>query len=140
MKPDIVLQAIAETGGVIGMSAAPHTTLSRSHPRHSIDSVMDHFRYCIDLVGIDHVAFGPDTLYGDHVQLHRVFARLLGLAGTARGPAFDPVAYVDGLENPTENFANICGWLVRHGFGDEAVRAVIGGNIYRALQSAWVGP
>jgi membrane dipeptidase len=140
MKPDDVLRAVAETGGVIGMSAAPHTTLSRSHPRHSIDSVMDHFRYCIDLVGIDHVAFGPDTLYGDHVQLHRVFARLLGLAGTARGPAFDPVAYVDGLENPTEKFANICGWLVRHGFGDEAVRAVIGGNIYRALQSAWVGP
>ena len=32
---------------------------------------MDHFRYCVDLVGIEHVAFGPDTLYGDHVQLHR---------------------------------------------------------------------
>ena len=62
MKPDDVLRAVAGTGGVIGMSAAPHTTLSAAHPRHSIESVMDHFRYCIDLVGIDHVAFGPDTL------------------------------------------------------------------------------
>jgi membrane dipeptidase len=139
MKPDDVLRAIAATGGVIGMSAAPHTTLSAGHPRHSIESVMDHFRYCVDLVGIEHVAFGPDTLYGDHVQLHRIFAHLLGIAQVTRGPAFEPVAYVDGLENPTENFGNICGWLVQHGFDDDDIRAVIGGNIYRALRSIWVG-
>ncbi len=139
MKPDDVLRAIAATGGVIGMSAAPHTTLSAAHPRHSIESVMDHFRYCVDLVGIEHVAFGPDTLYGDHVQLHRIFAHLLGIAQVTRGPAFEPVPYVDGLENPTENFGNICGWLVRHGFDDDAIRAVIGGNVHRVLRSIWVG-
>jgi membrane dipeptidase len=139
MKPDEVLRAVAETGGVIGMSAAPHTTLSGAHPRHTIESVMDHFEYCAELVGLDHVAFGPDTLYGDHVALHRVFGHLLGLSAS-RGPAFEPVAYVDGLENPTENFANICGWLVQRGFDDEAAQAVLGGNIYRALQSIWVAP
>jgi membrane dipeptidase len=139
MKPDDVLRAVAGTGGVIGISAAPHTTLSAAHPRHSIESVMDHFRYCAELVGIDHVAFGPDTLYGDHVQLHQIFAHLLGLHA-ARGPAFEPVAYVDGLENPTENFPNICGWLVQHGFSDTEIRAVIGGNIYRALQALWATP
>jgi membrane dipeptidase len=139
MKPDEVLRAVAQTGGVIGMSAAPHTTLSASHPRHSIASVMDHFRYCADLVGIEHLAFGPDTLYGDHVQLHKIFARLLSLSAI-QGPSFDPVPYVDGLENPTENFGNICGWLVSHGFNDDEIRAVIGGNVYRALASAWVAP
>jgi membrane dipeptidase len=139
MKPDEVLRAVAETGGVIGMSAAPHTTLSGAHPRHTIESVMDHFEYCAELVGLDHVAFGPDTLYGDHVALHTVFGHLLGLSAS-RGPAFEPVAYVDGLENPTENFANICGWLVSRGFNDEAARAVLGDNIYRALQSTWVTP
>jgi membrane dipeptidase len=137
MKPDDVLRAVAETGGVIGMSAAPHTTLSAAHPRHSIESVMDHFSYCVDLVGIEHVAFGPDTLYGDHVMLHKIFARLLSL-GAFRGPAFDPVEYVDGLENPTENFGNIIGWLVSHGYDDDAIRAVVGGNIDRALQAIWV--
>jgi membrane dipeptidase len=139
MKPDDVLRAVAGTGGVIGMSAAPHTTLSAAHPRHTIESVMDHFRYCADLVGIDHVAFGPDTLYGDHVQLHQVFAGLLGLGRATSGPDFERVGYVDGLENPTENFANICGWLVQHGYDDDAIRAVLGGNIYRALQSVWIG-
>src|SRR6266700_200705 len=138
MKPDHVLRAVAETGGVIGMSAAPHTTLSAAHPRHSIESVMDHFSYCVDLVGIEHVAFGPDTLYGDHVMLHTIFARLLSL-GATRGPDFEPVGYVDGLENPTENFANVIGWLVKHGYDDASVEAVVGGNVYRALQDIWVG-
>ncbi|HEY3975624.1 MAG TPA: membrane dipeptidase [Streptosporangiaceae bacterium] len=137
MKPDDVLRAVAQTGGVIGMSAAPHTTISTAHPRHTIESVMDHFEYIAGLVGIEHVAFGPDTFWGDHVALHRIFAHLLSIKA-ARGPAFEPVDYVDGLENPTENFANICGWLVAHGYSDADIRAVLGGNIYRALQSIWV--
>ena len=137
MKPDDVLRAVADTGGVIGMSAAPHTTLSHSHPQHTIESVMDHFTYIADLVGIEHVAFGPDTLYGDHVALHRIFAHLLSIKA-ARGPEFEPVSYVDGLENPTENFPNICDWLVAHDYSDDEIRAVLGGNIYRALQAIWV--
>jgi membrane dipeptidase len=139
MKSDDVLRAVAESGGVIGISAAPHTTLSHEHPRHTILSVMDHFRYCVDLVGIEHVAFGPDTLYGDHVGLHTVFGHLLKLGAAAPGgPAFDKVEYVDGLENPTENFGNICGWLVSEGFSDKEIAAVLGGNILRALESIWV--
>ncbi len=137
MKPDDVLLAVAGTGGIIGMSAAPHTTLSATHPEHTIHSVMDHLLYCIDLVGIDHVAFGPDTLYGDHVALHRIFADLLQVAVAQGGPSFPRVPYVDGLENPTENFPNICGWLVAHGFGDDDIRAVLGGNILRALGAIW---
>lgn len=135
MKPDDVLRAVAGTGGVIGMSAAPHSTLSHRHPRHSIESVLDHFRYCVDLVGIEHVAFGPDTLYGDHVALHTVFGHLLGHA--AAGPPHEKVAYVAGLENPTENFRNICEVLVRDGFTDSEITAVLGGNILRALTGIW---
>lgn len=137
MKGDDVLRAVAETGGVIGMSAAPHTTLSHAHPLHSIDSVMDHLLYCIDLVGIEHVAFGPDTLYGDHVGLHTVFSGLLGTA-FRDAPPFERVKYVDGLENPTENFWNIAGWLVQNGFSDEDIVAVLGGNIMRALKEIWI--
>src|SRR6202035_2198550 len=64
LKGDDVLRAVADTGGVIGISAAPHTTISASHRTHSIASVMDHFPYCADLVGLDHVGFAPDTPYG----------------------------------------------------------------------------
>src|ERR1700693_514351 len=136
MKSDDALRAVAETGGVIGISAAPHSTLSHAHPHHNIHSVMDHFEYCVDLVGIEHVAFGPDTLYGDHVDLHNVFARML-FATAPKGPSFEKVPYVDGLENPTENFENISGWLVQNKFSDADIAAVLGGNIMRALRGIW---
>lgn len=137
LKSDDCLKAVAASGGVIGMSAAPHTTISHEHTRHSIDSVMDHFEYCANLVGIDHVGFGPDTLYGDHVGLHTTFAALLGKAATTTD-TFERVPYVDGLENPTESFHNIAAWLVHHGYSDEDIVKALGGNIMRTLRDIWV--
>jgi membrane dipeptidase len=137
LKSDEALKAIAAKGGVIGMSAAPHTTISYAHTTHSILSVMDHFLYCLDLVGIDHVAFGPDTLYGDHVGLHTTFASLMSSAAATATP-YERVAYVDGLENPTESFHNIAAWLVHNGFSDDDIVKVLGGNIMRVLDEAWV--
>ena len=51
---------------------------------------MDHFPYCVELVGIEHVAFGPDTLYGDHVGLHTTFAGPVSLARMG-GPSYEKV-------------------------------------------------
>jgi membrane dipeptidase len=137
MKPDEVLRAVADSGGLIGISAAPHTTLSPGHTCHSIESVMDHFEYCVDLVGKEHVAFGPDTLYGDHVALHHVFAAMLDIGTATAGPDFTPVAYVEGLENPSECFPNLCASLVRRNWSDEDIGLVLGGNIVRVLGAVW---
>jgi membrane dipeptidase len=138
MKPDEVIRACASAGGLIGIEAAPHTTLSPIHPRHSIDSVMDHFEYCADLVGIDHVAFGPDTNFGDHVAWHREFARHLGSdAEPLQAPEYPEVAFVDGLENPAEAFPNIARWLVAHGYTDDDIGKVLGGNVLRVLDAVW---
>ncbi|HKR99182.1 MAG TPA: membrane dipeptidase, partial [Candidatus Dormibacteraeota bacterium] len=137
MKSDEVIVRCAEKGGVIGLEAAPHTTLSEAHPAHSLESVMDHFTHCVDLVGIDHVAFGPDTLFGDHVGLHRAFASQLSVGDLRGAQQFEEVDYVDGLENPGECFHNICGWLVKHGYGDDDIRKVIGGNALRTLGEIW---
>lgn len=137
MKPDEVIVACAKRGGVIGLEAAPHTTLSEAHPAHSIESVMDHFTHCVDLVGIDHVAFGPDTLFGDHVGLHRAFASQLSVGELRGRQDFEEVDYVEGLENPGECFHNITGWLVKHGWSDEDIAKVVGGNALRVLGEIW---
>jgi hypothetical protein len=86
MKPDWVLRACAEKSGVIGIEAAPHTTLTERHRDHSIDSFMEHFEYVANLVGIDHVAFGPDTMFGDHVGIHHAFARQLSIPQSHQPP------------------------------------------------------
>src|SRR5437879_8613331 len=62
MKPDEVIKACAEKGGVLGVEAAPHTTLTKKHPRHSIETYMEHFEYYAAVAGIDRVGIGPDSL------------------------------------------------------------------------------
>src|SRR5213080_5246381 len=137
MKPDEVLKAMAEKGGVIGIEAAPHTTLTKKHPKHSIESYMEHFEYCADLMGIDHVAFGPDTLFGDHVGLHHYFAKQLSIRSAHGTQQFEEVEFVDGIENPAEAFPNIVRWLVKHDYSDGDSAKAVGGNVMRGLEEAW---
>jgi membrane dipeptidase len=137
MKPDDVVTACASKGGVIGVEAAPHSTLSPHRPVHDLEAVMDHFRYLVDLVGIDHVGFGPDTLFGDHNALQRVFTPHWD-HGSRPMPQHQPEPpYVAGAENPAETFRNITAWLVSHDYSDEDIRKVIGGNALRVLSEIW---
>src|SRR2546425_5598580 len=137
MKPDEVLKALAAKGGVIGIEAAPHTTLTKKHPKHSIESYMEHFEYCADRIGIDHVAFGPDTLFGDHVGLHHYFAKQLSIRSAHGTQQFEEVEFVDGIENPAEAFPNIVRWLVKHDYSDGDIAKAIGGNVMRVLDEVW---
>ena len=137
LSPDEVIKACAARGGVIGIEAAPHTTITKNHPEHSIDSYMEHFKYIVDLVGIDHVAFGPDTLYGDHVGLHDVFSKQLSTKNTQAMNKFKKVEYIRGLENPTESSKNILRYLVKENYSDNDIEKVLGKNIIRVLDKVW---
>jgi membrane dipeptidase len=137
LKDDETLIELAERGGVIGIEAAPHTTLTESHREHSLESVMEHFAYCVDLVGIDHVGFGPDTMFGDHVGLHTAFAQHLSVRAIHGDMEFPRVKFVDGLENPAD-FVNIVRWLVKHEYSDDEIVKAIGANALRVLEQVWV--
>lgn len=141
LAPDEVLEACAAKGGVVGIEAAPHTTLTEQHRDHSLESFMEHFEYVKELVGIDHVGFGPDSVYGDHVGLHHTYAANLSIEeshGTGKPDQhFEEVEYVRGLENPTEGSKNIFRWLVKHGYSDEEITKVMGGNALRLLDEVW---
>lgn len=141
LVPDRLMEAVAAKGGVIGIEAAPHTTLTQRNPVHTLESFMEHFEYVKALVGIDHVGFGPDTVYGDHVGLHHTYVAALSLKDSKRSKdpnqTFDEVEYVEGLENPTEGSTNIVRWLVRAGYSDEDIEKVMGGNALRVMEEAW---
>lgn len=141
LAPDDVMEAVATKGGVIGIECAPHTTLTKNHRRHNLDAFMEHFEYVHALVGIDHVGFGPDTVYGDHVGLHHTYAANLSIKDSRGGGKpdqhFEEVPYVEGLENPTEGSRNIIRWLVKHGYSDEDIAKVMGGNALRVMREAW---
>ncbi len=137
MKTDETLKKLAERGGVIGIEAAPHTTQVKGRP-HDLDAVMAHVAYCVDLIGVDHVGLGPDTLFGDHVGLHSAFAVQLSLSAIRdSGPSYTPVTYVDGMENPGEAMRNAVRWLVKHGYTDMDIAKIAGGNALRVLKETW---
>lgn len=137
--PDEVLKAVAQGGGLIGVESAPHTTMTKTHNTHDIDAVMEHFVYIAGLVGMDHVTFGVDSLYGDHVALHHVFAASLSTGAKNTALEYEEVPFVRGLENPTEASINIMRWLVKHGYTSEEIRKVCGGNALRVLGQVWKG-
>ena len=138
MAGDELIQAIAKKGGVIGIEAAPHTTMSKTNMTHDIDSFMEHFEYVKNMVGIDHVTFGPDCLYGDHVALHHAFAGALSTGDTSKSTLpYEEVPYVKYLENTTEASWNIPRWLIKHGYSEEEIAKVIGGNTIRVLREVW---
>ena len=136
--PDEVLKAAAERGGVLGVEAAPHTTMTHTNNTHDLDSYMEHFEYIANLAGIDHVTFGTDALYGDHVGLHHLFAQSLATGDTRNQQAqYEEVPFVRGLENPTEASHNVLRWLVKKGYSDDDIAKVLGGNTLRVLGQVW---
>ncbi len=87
--------------------------------RHPVRGIRTHFRYMVNLVGVDHVGIGTDTTVVDRVAFHRV---LLG-----RGPDQLPAPYLNGLEYPADG-KNIVRGLIRRGHSDEDVLKIVGGN------------
>ena len=89
------------------------------------------------------MGFGPDSIFGDHVGLHHAYAANLSIQEShggkrgAEGMEYEEVEYVKGIENPSEGSVNILRWLVKHGYPDEEIRKVMGGNALRLLREVW---
>jgi membrane dipeptidase len=131
MKPDAVLDAVAGTGGVVAVSAAPNSTLSAAHPRHSLDSAMDHLTYLAERLGVEHVALGPDAFFGDHVGLYEATGHRVAWPT----PPHEDVRYVAGLENPGEAARNVTAWLLDRGWSEPDIARVVGGNVLDVLRA-----
>jgi membrane dipeptidase len=147
---DEVLLSLAENEGLIGLGGAGRGFSTKNNPIGSIESYIECLVYCIDLMGIDHVAGGPDTLYGDHQDHYSAFAMRYATDGYGqssrpgrmsrkrREPPEGVVnqGYVKGLENPSE-FVNIARWMILNGYSDLEIKKIIGENAIKFLKKAW---
>ena len=152
MKPDNVLQALAERHGVLGVEMAGAVVKTEKNPVSNLEAYMEQIEYCIKLMGIDHVGCGPDTLYGDHIGLYKAMAEKNKTQGfghySREGTAEDTVLgmrmdlaslpeYVKGLENPTECLQNVARWMIRHGYSDQEIAKIVGRNALQLLKEVW---
>jgi len=118
-KSDAVIRALADKGGVMGITAVP--AFVRASGRVGFKDVLDHFDHVARLVGIEHVGMGSDA------DLDAVDPR----TGRVR-----PMYAVAGLDHPRRAFDLAEGLLAR-GYKDADVELVLGGNFARCLTAIW---
>lgn len=123
-RDDEVLKALAEKGGMIGISAVPNA-LSQAK-RQGIKDWFDHADYCVKLIGIDHVGVGMDNSWEDHVGFHKVY---FGTPDTEL-----PAYYMEGVESPTESWHNIIRVFVAEGYSDQEIEKTVGANALRFIE------
>jgi membrane dipeptidase len=136
-KPDKLLKAIADTGGLIGICCVP-SFLGRSG---DLAAMLDHIEYAVKLIGADHVAIGTDVAYNSTVE-----------AGDARSqmprrgpspPAWEP--FWPSGSAPAPVYPQCMAWtnwpmftvgMVQRGLPDDSIRKILGANVMRVAREA----
>jgi membrane dipeptidase len=117
---DEQLKAIAKQGGLVGILALPERV---GEGEVGVEDMLKHMDYIINLIGIEHMALGmdfvkydgPRTLKDRHHPLHK-----------------DPL--IKGFEE-IEDLPNLIAGLQKHGYKDDEIRMILGGNYLRVLKT-----
>lgn len=134
---DRVIDAIAATGGVIGITAVSDFLVRRRGntgpvPRATLAQYLDQFDYLKKRVGVDHVGLGPDFVdgmaipYGGGINKEIMPPDLLG----------EPWLYVDGFESIAEA-PNVSRGLLSRGWTQAEVDLAMGENWLRVYRQVW---
>ncbi len=135
-KSDEELEALAKTGGVIGVVTIPRFLADPGEA--TMEHFLNHIDYIIKLVGHKHVGIGtdwPESLpeWGLRMLREKV-APLIGFRpedlmgiGTETVKGFDDY----------REFINITRGLVSRGYSDDEIRDILGGNWLRVMEAVW---
>jgi membrane dipeptidase len=101
----------------------------------TVEDIVDHIDHVVKLVGIDHVGIGSDCdLMGyDHMPPDQ-YKQLK--AGYKASYAFRDKIDTDGFDHPRKVY-DLTAALIRRGYGDSNIQAVLGGNFRRLLGTTW---
>ena len=143
-KSDDTLKAVAETGGVVGVSIHGFMNWSglASEPP-TLENFARHARHVVNVVGIEHIGIGTDfAAVQDDATAQAVldmskaryersggeYARAFGNTSAGRYPA--------GVPSPRQ-FPKILEALERAGFSGSEIDAIAGRNFLRAFRAIW---
>jgi len=130
LKTDEQMKALAEKGGLMGISAVPNQLANTK--RQGIHDLLNHVDYAVKLIGIDHVAIGLDNVFGDQVANHRKMMAQ-GLIDPAKAGMELNADYMEGIESP-EEWPNITRGLVSRGYSDQEIEKIVGGNALKIME------
>jgi membrane dipeptidase len=121
------LKALKEKNGLIALIA--NGKLVTTKPTITLGDFVDHIDYIANLIGVDHVAIGPDIVEDTFYPIE-TYRRLYAEEGywSARYPA--------GFESHSQ-LPVVTAELLRRGYSDTDVRKILGENLLRVYQQVW---
>lgn len=129
-KSNEALRAIADTGGVIGVVAAPPFLTGEASP--TIEHMLDHIDYISNLVGWQHVALGTDWPLQAPDEVLIALGVALKSAGFRDEDRLDLTQRLAGFDD-CRDLPNITRGLVKRGYSDEQIRGILGENALRVF-------
>jgi membrane dipeptidase len=139
---DRMAEAIAATGGVIGITAvsAFHNRSIENMPKEDVqatlDDHMDQYDYVKRLVGVDHVGLGPDFIWGWGPNMPM---------DPEDSAAFPPHSMAKGVQSTVKGFEdtsklpNLIKGLQGRGWTEAELDKLLGANWLRVFEQVWKG-
>jgi len=137
--PDNLIRAAAETGGTVGITLWPPLLGIKKRP--TLDNFCDQVDYMVNLVGVDHVAFGSDLSEGTKTR-----EKWLSLYGP--NPIWPEVTGIlepwftydqkttDGYEGMALT-GRLLVALNARGYSDDDIEKIMSGNLQRVYAEVW---
>ncbi len=138
-KPDDVIRAICDTGGLVGICCISGFLGGAGH----VGTFLDHIDYVAKKFGVEHVAIGTDLAYESRnaaAERAKIPKRAEGQRSAPRWEALWPEGSQPGRADPSLAWTN---WplftvgLVQRGYTDDAIQKILGGNALRVARAVW---
>ncbi len=134
LKTDEAIAKLAAKGGVMGITGVRNFV--RGSEPTTVEHMVDHVDHVAKVAGIEHVGIGSDADLDGYDDMPEDQLKMLkGLYKSSY--AFRDKLDTDGFDHPKKVF-DLTEALIRRGYGDSSIEAVLGGNFRRLLGTVWV--
>jgi membrane dipeptidase len=134
LKTDEAISKCAAKGGVMGITGVRNFVRDREPT--TIENIVDHIDHVAQLAGIEHVGIGSDADLNGYDDRPADQRKML-MESYKSSYAFRDKLDTDGFDHPQKVF-DLTEALIRRGYGDSNIEAVLGGNFRRLLGTVWV--
>jgi membrane dipeptidase len=134
LKTDEAIRKLAAKGGVMGITGVRNFVRDREPT--TVEHIVDHIDHVVKLAGIEHVGIGSDADLNGYDDMPAKQRKEL-MASYKSSYAFREKLDTDGFDHPRKVY-DLAEALIRRGYDDAGIEAVLGGNFRRLLGTVWV--
>lgn len=134
LKTDEAIRKLATVGGVMGITGVRNFV--RDKEPTTIEHIVDHIDHVVKVAGVEHVGVasdsdlnGSDDMPPEELKAIQAFYK--------SSYAFRDKMDTDGYDSPMRYF-DLTDALVRRGYSDANIEAILGGNFRRLLGQVWL--